>query len=114
MKLRWHRADRRDVDVLTETRVRVLLAANGLPENTDMTQVAEASREAYLRDLGRCHTAYLVYDGETVVGTGGISYYTVLPTVHNPTGRKAYVMNMYTAPAYRRQGIAAETLRLLV
>ncbi len=37
-----------------------------------------------------------------------------MPTYHNPTGKKAYIMNMYTAPEYRRQGIAISTLDLLV
>ena len=32
----------------------------------------------------------------------------------NPTGKKAYIMNMYTASEYRRQGIAFHTLDLLV
>lgn len=43
-----------------------------------------------------------------------MSYFQVMPTVHNPTGQKAYLMNMYTAPQYRRQGVAAHTLALLV
>ena len=46
--------------------------------------------------------------------TGGISYFQVMPTYHNPTGRKAYIMNMYTKPDYRRRGIAFKTLDLLV
>mgnify|MGYP003391121235 FL=1 len=37
-----------------------------------------------------------------------------MPTFHNPTGEKAYIMNMYTLPEYRRQGIAYKTLDLLV
>lgn len=37
-----------------------------------------------------------------------------MPTYHNPTGRKAYIMNMYTSPDYRRKGIAYKTLDLLV
>ena len=37
-----------------------------------------------------------------------------MPTYHNPTGKKAYIMNMYTKPDYRRQGIAFKTLDLLV
>ena len=37
-----------------------------------------------------------------------------MPTYHNPSGRKAYIMNMYTAPAYRRLGIAYRTLELLM
>ena len=41
-------------------------------------------------------------------------FYQVMPTYHNPTGKKAYIMNMYTAPEYRRQGIAIHTLDMLV
>lgn len=37
-----------------------------------------------------------------------------MPTYHNPSGRKAYIMNMYTRPEYRRRGIAYHTLDLLV
>lgn len=48
------------------------------------------------------------------VGAGGISYFRVMPTYHNPTGKKAYIMNMYTKPDYRRRGIAFKTLDLLV
>lgn len=60
------------------------------------------------------HTACLVFDGDVFIGAGGISYYTVMPTFHNPTGRKAYVMNMYTRPDYRRMVIATKTLDLLI
>ena len=56
----------------------------------------------------------MVFDEETFVGAGGISYFQVMPTYHNPTGKKAYIMNMYTNPDYRRQGIAFKTLELLV
>ena len=55
-----------------------------------------------------------VYDNETFIGAGGVSFYQVMPTYHDPTGKKAYIMNMYTAPEYRRQGIAFHTLDLLV
>ena len=60
------------------------------------------------------HLAYLIFDDKTFVGAGGISYFQVMPTYHNPTGKKAYIMNMYTKPDYRRQGIAYKTLDLLV
>lgn len=56
----------------------------------------------------------LVYDNENFIGAGGVSFYKVMPTYHNPTGKKAYIMNMYTVPEYRRQRIAFHTLDLLV
>ena len=80
-----------------------------------MSVVEKESYEYYKRALETGeHIAYLVYDKENFIGAGGVSFYQVMPTYHNPTGRKAYIMNMYTAPEYRRQGIAINTLDLLV
>ena len=115
MDIRYEKATLADLDLLTRTRVQVLLAANRLPEDTDMSEVEAASRAYYQSALADgSHTAYLVFDGDTWVGAGGVSYYQVMPTYHNPTGWKAYLMNIYTHPDYRRQGLARRTLELLI
>ena len=41
------------------------------------------------------YTAALAFDCDQFIGVGGISYFQVMPTYHNPTGRKGYIMNMY-------------------
>lgn len=104
-----------DIDELVKTRIIVLRAANKLSNDVDMSLVEKESYEYYKSALETGeHVAYLVYDNETFIGAGGVSFYQVMPTYHNPTGKKAYIMNMYTASAYRRQGIAFHTLDLLV
>ena len=104
-----------DIDELVKTRIIVLRAANKLSNDEDMSVVKEESYAYYRRALENGeHIAYLVYDNGTFIGAGGVSFYQVMPTYHNPTGKKAYIMNMYTAPEYRRQGIAIHTLDLLV
>ena len=104
-----------DIDELVRTRIIVLRAANKLSKDVDMSLVEKESYEYYKGALETGgHIAYLVYDNETFIGAGGVSFYQVMPTYHNPTGKKAYIMNMYTASEYRRQGIAFHTLDLLV
>lgn len=114
----YRRAAVEDVEELVSTRLTVLRAANGLSEEEPLGAVERASRDYYRRALGTGeHIAYLIYDeyGERrFIGAGGVSFYQVMPTRDNPDGRKAYIMNMYTAPEYRRQGIAEYTLDLLV
>lgn len=115
MKLQYRRATTEDIDVLTETRIEVLQAANQLSDRTDMSEVREQSYHYYMKALADgTHVAYLVFEKERFVGAGGVSFYQVMPTYHNPSGNKAYIMNMYTAPGYRRRGIAYHTLDLLV
>lgn len=115
MALHYKKATLEELELLTETRISVLRAANKLSENVDMTEVKEESYAYYKEALDSdTHVAYLIFDDEKFVGAGGVSFYRVMPTYHNPSGKKAYIMNMYTHPEYRRQGIACKTLDLLV
>ena len=114
-RFEFKRATLEDIDELVRTRIIVLRAANKLSDDEDMSVVEEESYAYYRRALETGeHNAYLVYDNGKFIGAGGVSFFQVMPTYHNPTGKKAYIMNMYTASEYRRQGIAFHTLDLLV
>ena len=111
----YKKATIEDIDELVRTRSIVLRAANKLSDDVDMSLVEKESYEYYMRALETGeHIAYLVYNNGTFIGAGGVSFYQVMPTYHNPTGKKAYIMNMYTVPEYRRQRIAFHTLDLLI
>ena len=111
----YKKANLDDIDELVRTRIIVLREANKLNDNVDMSEVEKESYEYYKSALySDEHIAYLVYDGDRFIGAGGVSFYEVMPTYHNPSGKKAYIMNMYTHSEYRRQGIAIKTLDLLV
>lgn len=115
MNLIYKKATIEDINLLTKSRIEVLKAANRLADDVDMEEVEARSWDYYEKALSdRTHTAYLVFDSNRFIGAGGISYYRVMPTYHNPSGNKAYIMNMYTNPDYRRMGIAMKTLELLV
>ena len=115
MNLTYKRATVEDINILVETRIEVLRAANRLSDTIDMSEVERESYNYYQKALcDGSHIAYLVFDGKRFVGAGGVSFFQVMPSYHNPSGKKAYIMNMYTNPAYRRRGIAAKTLDMLV
>lgn len=115
MNLIYKKATIEDINFLTKSRIEVLRAANKLEDDVDMAEVEAQSHDYYKKALSDgTHTAYLVFDGDRFIGAGGISYFRVMPTYHNVSGKKAYIMNMYTNPDYRRLGIAYKTLELLV
>lgn len=115
MDLTYKRAAFEDIDILTVTRIEVLKAANKLSDDTDMSDVEKQSYRYYQQALrDGSHIAYLVFDGDRFVGAGGVSFFQVMPTYHNPGGNKAYIMNMYTNPKYRRKGIACKLLDMLI
>ena len=94
-KFKYRKAALEDIDELVRTRIIVLRAANKLSDDVDMDTVEHESYAYYNRALEKVeHIAYLVYDNEKFIGAGGVSFYQVMPTYHNPTGKKAYIMNM--------------------
>lgn len=115
MNLIYKKATLEDIDVLTETRIEVLRAANKLSIDTDMEEVKKQSYQYYKKALlDGTHITYLIFDENYFVGAGGVSFFQIMPTYHNPSGNKAYIMNMYTKPEYRRRGIAYKTLDMLI
>jgi len=119
MNLNYKKAGLSDIDLLTATRMEVLRAVFNVTDEADLPLIEKNSYEYYRNSLKTdVHVAYLVIDKsngtDRFAASGGISFYQIMPTCDNPDGRKAYVMNMYTRPEYRRQGIAGEVLELLI
>lgn len=89
MNLTYKRATLNDIDILTKTRIEVLREANQLSGDTDMSGVERQSYNYYQKALcDGSHIAYLVFDGARFVGAGAVSFYQVMPTYHNPSGKK--------------------------
>lgn len=104
-----------DISLLVSSRMELLLSANGLDDDTDLSHVETELLEYYKKALASGeHYAIVAFDGDSFIATGGICFYDILPTYHNPTGRKAYIINMFTEPEYRGRGIATEILDRLV
>lgn len=104
-----------DLEQLVDLRIEVLRAANKLDESVEMDHIRETARHYYAESFQNdSHVAYLVSENGTIIGCGGISFYGVLPTFSNPSGKKAYIMNMFVRPEFRRRGIAKQLLDLLI
>lgn len=58
--------------------------------------------------------AWLAMDGDRCVGAGGMKISSKPGSFRIPDGRSAYIMNMFTLPEYRRQGIGQEILSRLM
>lgn len=110
----YRKAQIEDIPLLVDMRMNLLSSANK-KSREELKHVEDKLYAYYRANLNtQKHVAYLAYDGDTVAGTGGMCYYDVLPTYHNPSGKHAYIINMYTMPQMRKRGIAGTILDMLV
>ncbi len=115
MALTIRRAFLKDIDFLVETRMEVLRDVFSIPPEQDMSELEQANREYYIHAVPiREHIACFVYDDGEFVGCGGICFSQEMPSPDNQTGLSGYLMNIYTRPDFRQQGIGEQIVRWLV
>ena len=52
-------------------------------------------------------------DDRRIIATAAVAFMDFPPTFANPSGKKGYITNMYTADKYRGRGIAGTLLKKL-
>lgn len=111
----YKKAGMDDIGILTQLRLEGLRTTNRLVADADLSKVEEETHRYYERCFEQnLHAAWLVYDGDCAIGAGGVTFYQVMPTYHNPTGERACIMNIYVHPVYSSKETTMKLLDLLV
>lgn len=102
----------KDILILMDWRKEVILKVFGV--NAD-SSLLEANRQYYIRHIsdGK-HIAYLASQDGIDCGCGGICFSDELPSPDNPSGRCAYLMNIYVREGFRNKGIAHKIVTRLI
>lgn len=105
------RADGALMEAAVVIRMACLREVCHLPEDHAFPAEFIAETREFLRTADQ--TTLLVMDGEHPVACATLCYKRCIPTPGHPTGRRAHLMNVYTAPEYRRRGLARRLLTVL-
>ena len=104
-----------EIDKLLEWRMEVLRNVFGISETNNDPNLYAANREYYLGSIpSGGHIAVFAEIDGMVVGCGGLCLYREMPSPDNPTGRCAYLMNVYTRKEYRNRGVGKTVVEWLV
>ena len=96
-----------DLDVVMRHR-RSMFADMGNRERADLDAMDASSRPLFARALGEgSYRGWLAqeHDGRVVAG-GGIILLPYHSSPRDPSPQRAWIVNMYTEPEHRRQGLA--------
>ena len=116
-RLQYKIATSADIAELMQIRLEMLREVNDLPPDYAFSEeFCSYSRDYFLNGQ---HTTVLAVDkkdeenGKTI-GCATLCYMEFMPTFSHPTGKRAPLMNVYTAPDYRGQGIARRIVEWLL
>jgi len=109
----YRRAEMRDVEALAILRREFLLEV--ADARADDPSILPNLRSWFKEKLANGHfAAILAVINDEVIASSGLVVHEHPPGIMIPNGREAYIMNMYTRPACRGQGIATEIFRQLL
>lgn len=104
-----------DIDELVERRMAMRAEREGGPCPINLEEFRILTKNYFTKHLpDESFIAWLALEQNIIIATSGMCIYSVPPTYGNTSARVAYLVNMYTVPEYRNQGIAANLLKLLV
>lgn len=101
-----------DMELLMGSRLEMLRVVNNLPEAYEFNNVLERESREYFA-AGDQTTVLAMEQGE-VIGCATLCYIRIMPTFSHSAGKRAHLMNVYTREQYRRQGIAARMVEMLM
>ncbi len=105
-------ADEKDIDLMMSSRLEMLKEVNSLDADYKYSEsFVEESRRFFLEGN---QTTVLALEGERVIGCATMCYFMIMPTFSHPTGKRAHLMNVYTAKEYRGQGIGKKMVNMLI
>ena len=104
--------DDEDMELLMRSRLEMLRVVNNLPEDHEFDEVLEKESRYYFASGDQ--TTILAMEQGQAIGCATLCYIRMMPTISHPTGKRAHLMNVYTKEQYRRQGIAARMVKMLI
>ena len=105
-------AGKKDIDLMMSSRLEMLKEVNSLDADYQYSEDFVGESRRYFLEGNQ--TTVLALDGERVIGCATICYITIMPTFSHPSGKRAHLMNVYTAKEFRGQGIGKKMVDLLI
>jgi len=108
--IEYRKATKDDNEQLSKLRVKQLI-----DEGYQNTHIEDEIKTYFAENLTNGSlTCWVGVVENVIVATAAVCFYQLPPSFSNPTGKVAYITNIYTENAFRKQGIASHLVNVLL
>jgi len=111
MEIVYKKLTEDELDVFINMRIQQL-REEGATEEIDLVPHLKEYYNKHMTD--GTFISWLALDGDTIIGTSGMSFIERPPIFGCPSGKMGILSSMFTNPNYRRKGIARELLTRVI
>ena len=113
--IEYRKATISEIETLTRIRMDFLRDVKNMQNDEDEEILYKSNKEYLAASMADgSFVSWIAIDDGKIIAVSGVSFYTLPPNKSCPTGKTAYISNMYTYPPYRKQGIATKLFGLAV
>lgn len=110
----YRKADFSDIDTLAQMRVAML--CDGTAYSESFKKLIYNNTKQYISNglMDRSFVSWVAVEDDEIVAMSGVNFFSLPPNDWCPSGKTAYIGNMYTIPAFRKRGLASCLLKLII
>lgn len=110
----YHPAETKDIALIVDHRILLFDELSGKQDVVSEAALRRSLTGYFEEELNKTYLCWYAKANNEVAAIGGIILRTQAGTPKNPSGKWGYIINIYTAPAYRRKGLATVILNKLM
>ncbi|MFE7083276.1 GNAT family N-acetyltransferase [Priestia megaterium] len=100
-----------DINEIIRLRVALLKEVHEIQSEEEENKIVNATKSYLETEISNNNfVSYIAKSNEEVVSVSGVSFFKRPPYLENLQGIEAYILNMYTLPNHRNQGLARQLL----
>ncbi|MFO7369306.1 MAG: GNAT family N-acetyltransferase [Bacteroidales bacterium] len=113
--INYRKLRKEEINLITDNRIAFLYELQGKPTPEKESALRKTLAEYFTKALQDNSFIGIVAEADNqLIGSGGMVIQEIPGHFKVPTGRLGYILNIYTLPEYRNQGIASDIVDLLV
>ena len=83
-------------------------------QNMDTSELKLATKQYFLSHVNKDLISWGIFQREKLVAIGSLCLFTRIPYNENLSGLEGYILNIYTAPQFRKRGYANQILDTII
>lgn len=112
--VQYIQATERDIQMLIDYRILFATEVSGSMDSGTELNLRNNLREYFLGELNKSYYSWYAVLKQDVITIGGMTIRSQPGNAINPSGIWAYIVGIYTVPAYRRKGLSDNIIKKLL
>lgn len=103
-----------DVNTFWTLRLDLLRELGEISPNANLIELEKSTKEFFLSNINKNLICYGIIESNEIISIASLCLFDRIPYQENLKGKEGYILNVYTCPEFRKQGLAGILLQEIV